>query len=152
MTNSRNSQTHILLFSGDLPALCVSASVFPASLPSPSLQTLLHPSCWPQKRTEFNRSNFLEREEGPPLRFFSSSSSPLEIWLTFGEGEIVLRWTGCKERKQRNTRDSSQLRVQSVLLGLCSSVAGWQLSVSSPLANGGLSPSDNTPLCSKGGF
>lgn len=75
MTDSRNSQAHILLFSGDLLVICVSASVFAASLPSPSLQTLLHLSSWPRRRAELNQTNLQKGKRAH--RHASSHLSPL---------------------------------------------------------------------------
>lgn len=151
VTNSRNSQAHILLFWGDLSALCVASLVFAASLPSFSLQTLLHLSCWLWRRAGLNQSKLQNHK-----RAHHDAPSTLPPLLLRRNWHLVKkklsRWTGCRERKQRNTRESSRLGVQSGLPGLCSSVTGWHLSMSSPLANGGLSPSDNAPLCSKGEF
>lgn len=144
----RNSQAHILLFSGNLQPLCVSTSVLSASLASASLQTLPSLSCQPRRRAELNQTNLQKGK-----RHHHHSSSPLPPLLLRRGWHLVNEnlchiWWGA-ERKQWNTRESSPLGVRSILQGLCCSVAGWLLSLSSSLANGGLSTSDNTPLCNK---
>lgn len=140
MINSRNSQTHILLFSGDLLALCVS-SVIPASLPSPSLQTLLHPSCWPQRRTEFNRSNLQKGK-----RTHHCTSSPLPPLL------LRCGWHLVKEKlcyiglgAKRGNRGTPESRLNSeckvfywdfapvLQAGSSHWVLHWQMAASHPL-------------------
>lgn len=143
----RNSQAHIWLFS----AICVSTSVLSASLPSASLQTLPSLSCQPRRRAELNQTNLQKGK-----RHHHHSSSPLPpLLLRRGwhlvNGKLCHIWWGA-ERKQWNTRESSPLGVQSILQGLRCSVAGWLLSLSSSMANGGLSTSDNTPLCNRDGL
>lgn len=145
----RNSQAHILLFSGNSPPLCVSTSVLSASLPSASLQTLPSLSCQPRRRAELNQTNL---QKGKRHHHSSPPLPPLLLrrgWHLVNE-KLCHIWWGA-ERKQWNTRESSPLGVQSILQGLRCSVAGWLLSWSSSLANGGLSTSDNTPLCNKDG-
>lgn len=140
---SSNSQTHILIFSGDLLVLCVSASGFTVSLPSPSWQALLHLSCRPQSWAEHIQSNLQKGKRAHR----HTSPLPLLLRLSWHLVKEKMRHVGLSaESKQRNTRESSRLRVQSFLWGLRSSVAGWQLSISSPMANGGLSPSDKYPI------
>lgn len=146
----RNSQAHILLFSGDLP-LCLSTSVLSASLPSASLQTIPSLSCQPRRQAELNQTNLQKGK-----RHHQHSSPPLPPLLLRHSWHLVNEklchiWWGA-ERKQWNTRESSPLGVQSILQGLRCSVAGWLLSLSSSLENGGLSTSDNTPLCNQDGL
>lgn len=110
MTNSRNSQAHILLFSGDL-LVCVSASVFPASLPSPSLQTLLCLSCRPRRRAELNQSNL---QKGKRVHYWASSPLPpllLRCGWHLVKEKLCHVGLGAERENTRNTRESSRLCV-----------------------------------------
>lgn len=73
------------------------------------------------------------REEGPPqglLLFPLSSWDAADIWWR-RNCHVGL---GAQRENRGTARESSQLGVQNILPGLRSSVTGWQLSPSSPLA------------------
>lgn len=77
---------------------------------------------------------------------------PPETLLTFCDGESVSYWMEGRKRKrvQHNRVDSNQSAKYSAGTQLphCSLAALNELS----LANNDLSPSDNIPLCTTGGF
>lgn len=138
MTNSRKSQAHILLFSGDLPALCVVATVFAALLPCPSPQTLLHLSCWPRRRAELNQSNLQNGK-----RAHRHACSPLPPLLLRCNWHLVKEklWLGA-ERENRGTQEShlhseckAFCRDFALVLQASSSqwVLHWQMAASLPL-------------------
>lgn len=136
------AETLLLLFCFYLPALRLRLSPLCLFALSPSPQALRRLSCQPRRQAELNQTNL---QKGKRDHRCAPPPPPPETPLTFSmEEELCCRRTGRGQRKREASR--------SVLRGLCSGVACWQLSMSSLLAHGGLSPSDNTALCNKGGL
>lgn len=136
----RNSQAHILLFSGDLPALCDSTSVLSASLPSPSLQTLQSLNCQPQRSAELNQTNLHKGK-----RHHHHASSPLPSLLLRHSWHLVnkklchIRWGAERKQWNKESRLNTECKAfcrdfAAVLQAGCSQWAlHWQMTASQPL-------------------
>lgn len=144
---------HIFWFSRVICWCCVSASVFTASLPSPSRQTLLHLSCRPQRRAELTQSNL---QKGKRAHRCASPPRPPPLLLRPSWHLVKEKLCHVGLGAERENRGTPESRLNSECKAFCGDFAPvlqagssqwvlqWQMAASHPLIN--------TPLCSKSGF